>query len=96
MKVTNTQTVLLLTVQHHKLKCQEGLLIDFNYKGKLAVVQSQEEIERNQPKQEQAREQQDEEDESEDGEGSTIRCCANNDNQNDNHNNSGVWTVGPF
>ena len=61
-----------IEIQHHKLKCPERLLIDFDYGGKLAVAQSQEEMEQNQPKQEQAREQQDEEDESEDGEGSTI------------------------
>ena len=85
-----------IEIQCHKLKCREGLLIDFDYGGKLAVAQSQEEMEQNQPKQEQAREQRDEEDKSEDGEGSTIRHCANNDNWNDNRNDSGVQMVGPF
>ena len=60
------------------------------------MAQLQEEMEQNQPKQEQAREQRDKEDKLEDGEGLTIRCCANNDNQNDHCNDSGVWTVGPF
>ena len=95
-QVMNNLGLAEIEIQCHKLKCQEGLLIDFDYGGKLAVAQSQEEMEQNQPKQEQAREQQDEEDKLEDGEGSTIGCCANNDNQNDNGNDSGVQTVGPF
>lgn len=84
-----------IEIQRHKLKCREGLLIDFDYGGEVAVAQSQKETERNQPQttqedeQEQAREQQDGEDDGDDGEGSTIGHCAN-------EVDSGVRTVGPF
>ena len=95
-QVLNNLGLAEIEIQCHKLKCREQLLIDFDYGGKLAVAQSQEEIEQNQPKQEQAREQWEEEDELEDGEGLTIGRCANNDNRNDDCNDSGVWMVGPF
>jgi hypothetical protein len=54
-----------IEIQHHKFKCREGLLIDFDYGSELAVVQSQE------------TEQNEEDSEEDEEDGSTIGHCAN-------------------
>jgi hypothetical protein len=54
-----------IEIQHHKFRCREGLLIDFDYGSELAVVQSQE-MEQN---------EEDSEEDKEDG--LTIGHCAN-------------------
>jgi hypothetical protein len=54
-----------IEIQHCKFRCREGLLIDFDYRSELAVVQSQE------------TEQNEEDSEEDEEDGSTIGHCAN-------------------
>ena len=54
-QVMNNLGLAEIEIQCHKLKCQEGLLIDFDYGGKLAVAQSQEKISPNRNRPENSR-----------------------------------------
>ena len=86
--------------QRHKLKCREGLLVDFDYGGELTQLDegmgsfrpqtTNTEEEHDEEEDEGSEEDEKDEDDAEDAEGLTIRHSINNPRADD----SGVRTVG--